>query len=166
MTPSESTNAALRIASLLRVAKRDLDDAVALHERNSANASYHLEQAAEKVLLAVCISEEIHIPRQKAHQLDENILLLPDENPVKAELKSVGYLVGYATTFRYPTDKGRIVEDMPKDRFDKAFATVKSILETVAEHFQVRDLSIDARVPAGNVRVMRFSLSVKPPTNF
>jgi hypothetical protein len=31
-----------------------------------------------------CISEEIHIPRQKAHQLDENILLLPDENPVKA----------------------------------------------------------------------------------
>ena len=122
MTPSESTNAALRIASLLRVAKRDLDDAVALHERNSANGSYHLEQAAEKVLLAVCISEEIHIPRQKAHQLDENILLLPDENPVKAELQSVGYLVGYATTFRYPTDKGRIVEDMPKDRFDKAFA--------------------------------------------
>jgi hypothetical protein len=84
MTPSESINAALRIASLLRVAKRDLDDAVALHERNSANASYHLEQAAEKVLLAVCLSEEIHIPRQKAHQLDENILLLPDENPVKA----------------------------------------------------------------------------------
>src|SRR5664280_2572036 len=102
MTPSESTNVALRIASLLRVAKRDLGDAATLHERNSANGSYHLEQAAEKVLLAVCLSEGIHIPRQKGHQLDENVLLLPDENPVKADLKSVGYLVGYATTFRYP----------------------------------------------------------------
>lgn len=51
--PSASQPGDLHVANHLRLANGDLEDAVTLHARGSRNVAYHLQQAAEKLLLAL-----------------------------------------------------------------------------------------------------------------
>ena len=60
-----SSAASLHIANHLRLADRDLKDAIILHNCKSRNDAYHLEQAAEKLLLALLTSEGEFWRRQR-----------------------------------------------------------------------------------------------------
>jgi hypothetical protein len=69
------------IASLLRVAKEDLDGARLLAAAGNRNAVYLCEQAAEKIIRAVLTSESLHGGIK--HQLDAMVDMVPEENPLK-----------------------------------------------------------------------------------
>ena len=69
------------IASLLRVAKEDLDGAVTLSTSGNRNAIYLCAQAAEKLIRAVLTSESKHGGIK--HQLQDMVDMVPDENPMK-----------------------------------------------------------------------------------
>jgi len=83
-------SAELLIANLLRIAKADLDGARILSAGGNRNAIYLCEQAAEKVIRAVLTSEGIHAGIR--HLLDEMVSQIPDENPLKRELREVEHL--------------------------------------------------------------------------
>lgn len=137
------------VASYLHVALIDFKDARLLAATGSRNAIYLLEQAAEKVIKAVLTSEGIHATVK--HALDEMVDQIPDANPLKGQLRAVEHLSRYATSFRYPTAGGRILE-APKD-FDERAAKVERVLDEALKRFDVDRNDPDK--PAGRPEPIR-----------
>lgn len=125
----------LRIASFLRVASEDLAGARALHELHNRNAVYLCEQAAEKIIRAVLTSEGLHGGTK--HELSELIDVLPDANPVKPMLRTVEHLAAYATSYRYPTTRGRITPGPNAQEMSDALQRVAALLAEAARRFEV-----------------------------
>ena len=123
------------IANELRVAREDLDGAVALAKLNNRNAAYLCEQAAEKILIAVLTSEAKHGGIR--HHLAAMVDLLPDENPLKPELRKVEVLATYATAYRYPTSSGRILPGPVKKDLEALINQVEALLSAAAARFGV-----------------------------
>jgi HEPN domain-containing protein len=63
-------SAELHIANTLRLAHEDLEAAELLAARGNRYDAYHAQQAGEKILLALLISEDIRAERRDAHRLD------------------------------------------------------------------------------------------------
>jgi HEPN domain-containing protein len=95
----------LLIANFLRIAAEDLAGARSLSLTNNRNAIYLCEQAAEKVIRAVVTSEGKHAGIK--HELAEMVDLIPDENPLKPELRAIEHLSQYATAYRYPVSSSK-----------------------------------------------------------
>ncbi len=129
------------IGAKLKLAKQDLEDAITLRGRR--NATYLLEQAAEKIILAVLTSEGIH--GNIRHKLGESVDAIPDDQPMKAALKEIAVLEAYATTFKYGTPSGRIKPGLNAAEEARFGAAVLAALEAAAKGFQV-DLSLDSPV--------------------
>lgn len=95
----------LLIANFLRVASEDLSGARLLAAAGNRNAIYLCEQATEKIIRAVITSEGKHAGIK--HELAEMVDMIPDENPLKSDLRKVEHLSQYATTYRYPVSSSR-----------------------------------------------------------
>jgi len=140
-------SADLHIANYLRLAHEDLVAAEALSAIDNRNDVYHLQQAAEKILLALLNSENIKAERRDSHRLDVLRDLLPNENALKARMSPITFLTVYATTYRYPKDAGRLPQRGEKDEIEAAAKMLQVILADAAAHFGV-GLTDSDRVPA------------------
>jgi HEPN domain-containing protein len=69
-------------------------------------SAFHLQQAAEKLVKAILSTENIHSGAN--HNIGQLVALLPDGHEWKADLMELDYLSQFATTFRYPSETGRI----------------------------------------------------------
>lgn len=141
------------IANALRLADGCIKDARILFRSGSRNAAYLAEQALEQVIRALATSENIHIERHDAHQLDKVARRFPDEHSEKAALNGLTWLEAYATTFRYTTPSGQIPKTPDAARMEKAIEAIDALIGRVAAHFSV-DLKTDS-TPAGAVNPMR-----------
>lgn len=139
------------IANLLRIAREDLDGARLLNTRGNRNAIYLCEQAAEKLIRAVLTSEKIHAGVR--HQLDEMVGLVPEQNPMKPQLRELQHLSTYATSYRYTTPTGRIPTDPPPDAVEAIAKRIEGTLLEIARRFGV-DLDA-ADKPAANATPIR-----------
>jgi len=110
-------------------------------------------------------SEQVHIERKDAHQLDVSIDQLPADHPLKQDLVATGFLTEYATTYRYPSSTGRIRANLPRERFAATLELANSILERAAKHFGVGNLSIASDEPAMTVAPMRMPRSEPSDTS-
>ena len=123
------------IASLLRIAHEDLAGARQLATTGNRNAMYLCSQAAEKVIRAVLTSENKNAGIK--HQLDELVDMIPDENPLKPRLRAIQDLTDYATSYRYPSPKGRIKAAPDKAGFDREADAVQAALDEAVASFGV-----------------------------
>jgi HEPN domain-containing protein len=123
------------VANLLRIAREDLDGARVLNTHGNRNAIYLCEQAAEKLIRAVLTSEKVHAGVR--HQLDEMVGLVPDDNPVKPQLRELQHLSAYATAYRYTTPTGRIPDDPPIQTVDATIELIETALLDIAARFGV-----------------------------
>lgn len=128
------------IASYVRIADGDLRSARLLAQNGLRNAWYECEQAAEKLIRAILTSEGIR--GGVHHRLHEMVDLVPDANPLKPALREIESLASYATTFRYPTDSGKIPE--PKGDIDQIIGKVQRVLDACVRCFGVDLTSKDA----------------------
>lgn len=129
------------IANLLRIAREDLDGARLLNVGGNRNAIYLCEQAAEKLIRAVLTSEKIHAGVR--HQLDEMVGLVPDENPLKTQLRALQHLSTYATSYRYTTPTGRIPADPSTDDVEANAKLIEATLTEAARRFGVDLAAVD-----------------------
>lgn len=137
---------ALVIANMLRIAREDLDGAEVLIPAMNRNAVYLCEQAAEKIIKAILISEDRHAGR--THELSDLVDMIPGENPLKIQLRDVEHLEAYATTYKYVTTIGRIKSGPSREELTRAAARVRELLLLVARRFEV---VLDERdAPAGS----------------
>lgn len=74
--------------------------------------------------------------------------LVPDDNPIKAALRSIEHLAAYATSYRYPSPTGRDAQTLEVDA-----RNVQSTLNQAARWFGV-DLD-KAGTPASDARPQR-----------
>lgn len=125
------------IASHIRLAGECICDAEALLATGSRNAAYLTSQAAEHALRAVATSEELHIERRDAHQLDTIVRRLPDANIDKPALAGLAYLEAYATTYRYPTATGRIPVMPDLGRIRTSILELDRLLDALRGHHGV-----------------------------
>lgn len=100
---------------------------------------------------AVLTSEAIHVGIK--HELDVLVDKLPDENPIKSSLRDLEYLAAYATSYRYPTDDGKVRRARREHRVTDAIAAVEQVLLAVAARFEVDLGHPDA--PARHARPIR-----------
>ena len=128
-------SAEVLIASYLRIANEDLAGARQLAATGNPNAMYLCSQAAEKVIRAVLTSEGKNAGIK--HQLDELVDMIPDENPMKPALRAIQDLTDYATSYRYPSPKGRIKAPPSKAAFEQDAGAVQAALQEAARRFGV-----------------------------
>ena len=83
------------IASDLRLAVENVQDARLLLNIGSRNAAYLASQAAEHVIRAIA-----NIERKDAHRLDVTVARIPESNLDKPALQRLTFLEIYATTYR------------------------------------------------------------------
>lgn len=144
-------SAEVLIASYLRIANEDLAGAHQLAATGNRNAMYLCSQAAEKVIRAVLTSEGKNAGIK--HQLDELVDLLPDENPLKPGLRAIQDLTDYATSYRYPSPKGRIKVPPSRAAFEHDAGAVHAALLEAARRFGVDLEKADAPArTAGPIR--------------
>ena len=63
--------------------------------------------------------------------------MIPDENPLKSGLRAIEDLTDYATSYRYPSPKGRIKTPPNKAAFDHDADAVQAALEAATKRFGV-----------------------------
>ncbi len=146
---SSSTPLDLHVANYVRLASGDLEDAWSLRKTGSRNAAYHAEQAAEKILLALLTSENIHVERKDHHRLDVLADLVPTENPFRERLRALSFLTSFATTYRYPKPGGRIPPEPEWNEIDDALDRIANLLREIAVQFGV-DLAASDGTPAAS----------------
>lgn len=112
------------------------------------NAIYLCEQAAEKVIRAVVTSEGVHAGIK--HDLADMVDLVPDDNPLKSDLRAIEHLSQYATAYRYPVSSSR-TKRIPRaptgDELSKALEATATALTNAIKRFQVEIERTDS--PAG-----------------
>ncbi|WP_139198898.1 HEPN domain-containing protein [Xaviernesmea oryzae] len=140
----------LHIANHLRLAHEDLDAAEMLIRVGNRYGAYHLQQAAEKLLLALLTAEEVKAERRNVHRLDVLLDLLPEINAFKARLQPLAFLTIYATTYRYPKDAGRLPAKPEKSELDASMIALADLINDAALHFGV-DLAGSDRIAAKTV---------------
>jgi HEPN domain-containing protein len=74
-------------------------------------ASFHIQQAAEKLTKAALVAHGIR-PR-KGHQIGELAALLPDRYPDRARFLALDRLSDYAWAYQYPNSPGRPLPPEP-----------------------------------------------------
>jgi HEPN domain-containing protein len=144
-------SAELVIANTLRIALEDLEGARLLAASKNRNATYLLEQSAEKVIKTVLTSEGKHGGIK--HHLDEMVKLIPDENPLKPALREIEDLGAFATTFRYATTSGKIPGDLSPAEFEAFAGKVQAVLVDAAKRLGV-DLATAGK-PARSAKPIR-----------
>jgi HEPN domain-containing protein len=152
--PSASSPSDLHIANNLRLGRGDLADAQQLLKSRSRNAAYLAQQAVEKLLLAILVSENLERARAESHRLDILVDKLPKNNRLRERLSQLSYLTVFATTFRYPKDGGRLPPDPNWDRLAQSLALAGELIDEASRHFGV-DLAGSDRVPAARIDPIR-----------
>ena len=124
------------IASDLRLAAENVNDARLLLKIGSRNAAYLASQAAEHLIRAIATSEDLHVERKDAHRLLVTVRSIPDANLDKPALARLTFLEVYSTTYRYPSPSGRISEPPKVDQIASALDSIETLLSILADHFQ------------------------------
>ncbi|MDK9697584.1 MAG: HEPN domain-containing protein [Siculibacillus sp.] len=152
--PSVSSPAELMIANYIRLAHGDLLDAEQLRKTGSRNAAYLAEQSAEKVILALLVSEQVHALRKDSHRLDILVDNLPSDHPLREKVKQIDFLTAYATSYRYPKTAGRLPKVQGWEKIDTAIRVIRDLINEICVYFVI-DLNDDDSVPAQHSRPYR-----------
>lgn len=120
-----------QVASLLALAREDLEAARLLRERHPRQAAFHLGQAAEKIIKAVLTKERIAFSTRH-HQLGRLVDFLPAENIWRAELASFDRHTPATTMNRYPTPGGAVPQGFDPQALAAGIAEIEVLLPEIA----------------------------------
>ncbi|CAO3420376.1 HEPN domain-containing protein [Azospirillum endophyticum] len=76
-------------------------------------ATYHCQQAAEKLVKAVLVWLGLDAPR--SHDIDALIMRIPPDLPIRECLSPLGRFTAFATLYRYPGEAGDVSDEPTAD---------------------------------------------------
>ncbi|KAA0591285.1 HEPN domain-containing protein [Azospirillum oryzae] len=72
-------------------------------------ATYHCQQAAEKLVKAVLVWLNLDVPR--SHDIDALVMRIPRDLPMRPILSTLGRFTAFATLYRYPGEAGDVSDE-------------------------------------------------------
>jgi len=124
-------------ASLLILARRDLQAARLLFASDPGNAAFHAQQAAEKLVKAVLAEEGIR-EGTRHHQIAPLAQLLPARHAWRDELDAFDRLSAAATWMRYPGPDGVLPEILDTGALGADIAEIETLLPRIEAWLQAR----------------------------
>lgn len=94
------------VEGYFQVLSEDLEAARQLMTTVPRVSAFHLQQGAEKLVKAILSAEGIHAG--PGHNIGQLVAMLADGHEWKADLMELDFLSQFATTFRYPSETGRV----------------------------------------------------------
>jgi HEPN domain-containing protein len=124
-------------ASFLVLARDELGAAkLLLRAHHGRQASFHLQQAAERLIQAVLTAEGIGFAR--THQLGTMAALLPEDHSWRADVAALDDLTSHATAYRFPLPSGGVPVAPDERELAAAVDRLALLLEAVDEWCQSR----------------------------
>lgn len=90
-------------------------------------SAFHLQQAAEKLVKAILAAEGLHVTT--GHHIGALAARLPDGHDWKADLMALDVLSQYATSYRYPSERGRIAPPPERAVLDRYAAEIAALAD-------------------------------------
>lgn len=120
------------VLSFIEDALSDLDAARRLAAPSlNRHASFHLQQAAEKLAKAVLIGRGIAPGAE--HRIGMLLMKLADDDPWRERLAHLDRLSAFATAYRYPTPSGRIGRGLDSDDVIRTADSVEALLNLLKD---------------------------------
>ena len=127
----------LEAATFLALAGDELAAAkLLLGAQHGRQASFHLQQAAERLIQAVLTTERIGFAR--THQLGAMAALLPEEHSWRADLAALDELTSHATAYRFPLPNGNVPAPPDERELLAAVDRLARLLEILGDWCQSR----------------------------
>jgi len=126
-------NITLNAEMFLVAAEEDIEAARILSRSNNRLASFHVQQAAEKLLKGVAM--EHGVDPVKGHQMRGSWKRIEDE-PMRAILPDFDHLEKYATAFRYPKKNfPALTRGMSREEIDRELETIEAAIDLARERY-------------------------------
>lgn len=93
-------------------------------------ATYHCQQAAEKLVKAVLIWLELDVPR--SHDIDSLVMRIPHDLPIRQRLSPLGRFTAFATLYRYPGEAGDVSDEPTSEEVFGWLDEIESVLESIS----------------------------------
>lgn len=121
-----------RVAGFLEIARRELDAAKRLCAPLPGEAAFFVAQAAEKLVKAVLVREDITFPASH-HQLERLVSLLPPGHAWHDDLIVFDTLSPYATRYRYPLPDGRLPPLPDRNDLARHIAAIEALIPEIED---------------------------------
>jgi len=122
-----------------QIIREDLDTARQMAPMAPRISAYHLQQAAEKLARAILATEEIHTTAE--HNIGQLAGKLPGNHEWKADLIELDFLSQFATSYRYPTERGRVAPGPDRSIIDRYLATIDTLVDDAKQWCDDKDPS-------------------------
>ncbi|PWC33605.1 HEPN domain-containing protein [Azospirillum sp. TSO35-2] len=93
-------------------------------------ATYHCQQAAEKLVKAVLVWLDVDVPR--SHDIDALVMRIPRGLPLREALLPLGRFTAYATLYRYPGEAGDVTDEPTAEDVSGWLGEIASLRDGVA----------------------------------
>lgn len=100
-------------------------------------SAFHLQQAAEKLVKAILSAENIHASAD--HNIGQLVASLPDGHEWKADLMELDYLSQFATTFRYPSETGKVKPAPERAKLEEFAELIATLADDARQWCDERD---------------------------
>jgi HEPN domain-containing protein len=118
-----------RVHALLDMADEDLAGARALVGISTRLARYHVQQSAEKAVKALLEQRDLNPGRE--HRFESLAEMLPLDDSWRPRIQSLDALSPAATSHRYPTAEGRVMQPPGLDLVEREIAAVAALIGDV-----------------------------------
>ncbi|WP_448207891.1 HEPN domain-containing protein [Azospirillum sp. sgz302134] len=95
-------------------------------------ATYHCQQAAEKLVKAILVSLGADFP--KTHDIDSLIIRVPRTESVRAHIEPLGRFTAFATLYRYPGESSDVSDDPTLDEVSSWLAEIVAVRAEVMRY--------------------------------
>lgn len=93
-------------------------------------ATYHCQQAAEKLVKAVLVWLDLDVPR--SHDIDLLVMCIPPDLPIRIRLSPLGRFTAFATLYRYPGEAGDVSDEPTSDEVHGWLDEIEAIRDSIA----------------------------------
>ena len=115
-----------RIHALLDMADEDLAGARALVGISTRLARYHVQQSAEKAVKALLEQRDLNPGRE--HRFESLAEMLPLDDSWRPRIQSLDALSPAATSHRYPTVEGLVMQPPGRDLVEREIGAVAALI--------------------------------------
>lgn len=119
--------------SYLEAAEEDLEAAELLAERGNRLASYHVQQASEKILKSIL--KQYGMEPRKAHEAIHSVARIPKSDPIRGVIPDFSQFDRFATSYKYPNELGIMNKGLKSSEVRHHVREMRALSDLIRDHY-------------------------------